>query len=271
MELFHVSHGAGLPVIALHGYSATHYSWRHLIEAVARERELILFDLKGHGRSPKPENGKYSLRDQAELVHDYIRARDLKGITLIGHSMGGGVALILASRLLAERPDRLKALVHVAGVSFPQPLAIFARLARIPYVGEAGLSLLPAKLVVRASLYVAFHDRRRITEDMVEAYAANFADRAGIRAIIAITPHVVPPNIEPVLDAIDAAKIPVLLLWGSHDAVVPLKLGRRLHARLKNSRLHVIENCGHIPHEETPERAVPVIAEFVACGGFPPA
>ena len=270
MELFHVSHGAGPPVIALHGYAATHYSWRHLIPPIAREHELILFDLKGHGRSPKPDDGRYSLRDQAALVHDYIRARDLERITLIGQSMGGGIALLLAARLLAERAARLASLVLIASVCFPQKIALLGKIPALPYLGEPVLSLFSPRLLARLSLLPAFHDRRKITADMIAAGAANFADRESIRAILAIAPHVIPPDMDPVLDAVDAAGVPALLLWGREDRGVPWRLGQRLHRRLRNSRLVVLNQCGHIPHEETPERAVPMIADFIARGGFPP-
>jgi pimeloyl-ACP methyl ester carboxylesterase len=269
LELFHVSHGAGPPVIALHGYCATHFTWRHLVAPLARERELILFDLLGHGRSPKPDDGKYSLRDQAALLHDYVRARDLERITLIGQSMGGGIALLLAERLLAERPARLAALVLIASVCFPQRIALLGKIPALAYLGELVLSQFSPRLLARLSLLPAFHDRRKITADMIEAGAANFADRESIRAILATAPHVIPPDMEPALDAIYTARIPVLLLWGRQDLVVPLKLGKRLNVHLRHSHLHVIESCGHIPHEEAPERAVPAIVEFVARNACP--
>jgi pimeloyl-ACP methyl ester carboxylesterase len=254
-------------VIALHGYGETLYTWRHLIGPISAQNELHLFDLKGHGRSPKPRDGQYSAEDQAELLHDFIRARDLTDVTLMGHSMGGGVALVLAERLIAEH--RLASLALFASVSYPQPIASLARVIAVPFLGETLLSLMPPSTIVRGVLRGAYYDPHKITEEEIDAYKVNLADHDSIHAIVTIARHIVPREIEPALAAIDASGKPVLLIWGEHDHYVPLALGQRLAARLRRSRLLTIEKCGHIPHGECPERVAPAVAAFLASGEFP--
>ena len=223
--------------------------------------------MKGHGRSPKPRDGKYSTEDQPELLRDFIRQRNLVNVTLIGHSMGGGIALLLAERLIAER--RLASLVLFASVSYPQPIAALARVIGVPLLGEALLTVTPPDFVVRAVLRGAYYDPAKVREDEIEAYKANLADPDSIHAIVTIARHIIPREIEPALTAIDASRVPVLLIWGRQDHYVPLSFGSRLNARLKHSRLWAIDECGHIPHGERPETVAPAVAAFITRGEMP--
>jgi pimeloyl-ACP methyl ester carboxylesterase len=88
--------GAGLPLVCLHGFAATRYTWRHLVAPLASRATVIRLDLKGFGDSPKPRDGAYALADHAAAVTAYLRAHDLRGVTLVGHSFGGIVARAVA-------------------------------------------------------------------------------------------------------------------------------------------------------------------------------
>ncbi len=258
-------------MIALHGFAETSYTWRPLVGPISAQNELHLFDLKGHGRSPKPRDDRYEFEDQADLVHDFIRRENLTNVTLMGHSMGGGISLLLAARLIAERPDRLASLVLVAGASYPQSVAAIPRLFGVGMLAEAALHVLPPELVVRAALRGAYYDPAKMTEAEVEAYKVNLADHDGIHAMVTIARHLFPRDIEPALAAIDKSGVTVLLVWGRQDHYVPLSFGSRLNARLKHSRLWAIDKCGHIPHGECPEIVAPAVAAFLARGEFPAA
>src|SRR5260370_36733058 len=120
--------GAGRRVVALHGFHATLASCRRLMPLLP-DRALWLFDLKGHGASPCPADGKYTVRDQADLVLARILEEDLRELTLVGHSFGGGVALLVAIALVKEG-NRLTRLVLVDSLAFPDALSWWARLFR---------------------------------------------------------------------------------------------------------------------------------------------
>ena len=121
--------GQGPPVILLHGFGACAYSWRFLGPALAADHRVFTLDLKGYGLSDKPEDGKYAVSDQADLVAEFIRTRDLHDLVVIGHSMGGGVTLMTYFKVRGgqPRPDQAPgahrqrrlppkdALVHPAG------------------------------------------------------------------------------------------------------------------------------------------------------------
>jgi pimeloyl-ACP methyl ester carboxylesterase len=256
-------------VIALHGFAETSYTWRPLVGPISAQNELYLFDLKGHGRSPKPRDDRYAPEDQAALVHEFIVRENLTNVTLMGHSMGGGIALLLAARLIAERPDRLASLVLVASVSYPQSVTAIPRIFGVGMLAEAALHMLPPDLVVRTALRGAYYDSAKMTEAEVEAYKVNLADHDGIHAMVTVARHVIPHDIEPALARIDASGVPALLVWGRQDHYVPLSAARRLHARLKHSRLWALDECGHIPHAECTERVAPAVGAFLARAEFP--
>ncbi len=101
IKLYHEIYGQGDPLLCIHGFGASLYSWRNFIEPLAKDYQLILIDLKGCGKSPKPHDTKYSTQDHADLVYQFIVEHDLRNLTLIGNSFGGALSLLL-SIMLAE-------------------------------------------------------------------------------------------------------------------------------------------------------------------------
>ncbi len=101
--------GQGPPVILLHGFGASAYSWRFLGPALAKDHRVFTLDLKGYGLSDKPEDGKYAVSDQADLVAAFIRTRDLHDLVVMGHSMGGGVTLMTYFTVAEDAPGGSRA------------------------------------------------------------------------------------------------------------------------------------------------------------------
>jgi pimeloyl-ACP methyl ester carboxylesterase len=118
-------------------------------------------------------------------------------------------------------------------------------------------------VLVRTALEVIFHDRRRITADMVEAYARPLREPGGRHALVETTRLLVPPDNPAVAALYPALRLPVLILWGRHDAVLPLSLGERLAASLPGARLAVVEAAGHAPQEERPEATLAALAPLL--------
>ena len=94
LQLASSSVGEGNPVLLIHGFGASSYSWRHIIAPLAQKYRVITIDLKGFGESPKPRDDLYSVYEQARLVRNFILENDLQNVRIIGHSYGGGVALV---------------------------------------------------------------------------------------------------------------------------------------------------------------------------------
>ena len=114
IELYHESYGEGRPLLCIHGIGASLYSWRNFIEPLAKDYQLILIDLKGCGKSHKPNDTKYSTLDQAELIRQFILKHDLKNLTLVGNSLGGALSLLVII-ILMETGDlpRLRSIILI--------------------------------------------------------------------------------------------------------------------------------------------------------------
>jgi pimeloyl-ACP methyl ester carboxylesterase len=257
--------------VLLHGFGASRFTYRLWADELERTHALHLVDLVGFGAAPAPAaRAGYGPLAQADAVVRYLREQDLRGATLIGHSLGGGVALLAALRLreLGES-HRLCALVSVAGPAYPQAIPFYIGLARIPLLGRLLLALWRTDHLVRQVLRYIVFEPERVTNAQVEGYAAPLRRRRGKRAVLETARHIVPPNLARLATRFAEVTVPTLLLWGRHDRIIPLWVGQRLERELPNARLVVLERCGHVPSEECPEESLGVVREFLAEVGAP--
>lgn len=255
--------------VLLHGYGASSFSWRAWVPALQRRGRVLLVDLKGFGRAPRPDDGRYGPKDQARLVHALLTERDLRGVTLCGHSFGGGVALLTALRLVDEREGRLRRLVVVAGAAYRQRLPPFVGLSRHPRLFRGLLRLLGPRAVAALVLRTCVYEATSVTHDQVEGYAAPLRRPEAYRGLIDTARQIVPPDLDALTSRYPEIDVPALLLWGSRDPVVPLANARRLAAALPRARLVVLDRCGHLPAEELPADSLRALESFLAA--TPPA
>jgi pimeloyl-ACP methyl ester carboxylesterase len=255
--------------VLLHGYGGSSFSWRAWAPALARRGHVVLVDLKGFGSAPKPDDDAYAPGDHAELVHRLILQRDLRRVTLVGHSLGGGVALLTALRLLDDGAHRLQRLVVVAGACLPQRLPPFVALARWPFFPSFLMRVLGARRVVRHVLRSIVHDRTQITRSQVEGYADPLSTREARRALIATALRITPPDMVQVAARYPELDVPALLLWGRQDRVVPLEVGRRLAQLLPRAELVILEACGHLPAEERVDESLEKLEAFLETHPLP--
>ncbi len=249
--------------LLLHGYGGSAFTWRYWATPLARRGHVVLVDMKGYGAAPKPDDDAYGPHDQAELVHRLIVQRDLRNLTVIGHSLGGGVALLLALRLLAEPRPRLARLALIAGAAYEQKFPPFVALAHRPRLASLLLRVLGARRVVRMVLRSIVHDPDTVTRGQVEGYADPMTTPAARRALIRSALRILPDDLDVVVKRYPSIDVPTLLLWGREDRVVPLWVGERLAATLPHAHLAVLDECGHLPPEERPEESLEVLERFL--------
>ena len=267
LQLHYEAYGQGNPIIFLHGLGGTLYTWRHLVGPLAPHYRLILFDLKGAGKSPKPFDDKYSMFDQAELIYRFIRQNDMRDVTLVGHSFGGGVALLVALKLSQQNPSRLSRLILIDTVSYPQKLPGVIRMLRMPLVGWLGLYLIPDKTKVQNMMESMYYDDSKINPADVEAYAAPLPLPGAKYALRQTARQIIPDNIDEIIGTYPRIKVPTLIIWGREDKIIPLENGVRLHHAISTSQLVVIEHCGHDPPDERPEEVEAAMRKFLADRG----
>ena len=262
--LSYAGHGAaGSPILLIHGFGASRYAWRHLVSRLSEDHRLLTIDLKGFGSSPKPEDQSYSLYDQASFAHRFILRHALDGLTLVGHSSGGGVALLVALKLLHERRQNVAALILIDTIAYPQELPLFMKLLRAPVVGWLGVHVLPEEKQVRWILEQAYHDPSAITPEQIEAYAAPLREAGSKHALLATALQIIPSDADRVSTRFETITVPTLVIWGADDRIVPIDVGRRLHRAIAGSTFVVIDHSGHIPHEEMPDATLSAIKHFL--------
>ena len=256
--------GRGKPIVLLHGLGASSYTWHKIAPELAKTNRVIAIDLKGFGQSDKPLDDHYSIFDQAKLVEDYLVRSKLQGVTLVGHSFGGGVALAVALSQMDAGRHQIEKLVLIDSVAYRQPLPFFFQLLRTPIIGEIGMSLVPPEVQMARALSIAYYKDEKVTADTVNHYASALHSEGGRHALFHTINSLDPDKAEEYSQRYRSLTTPALLLWCEHDKIVPLKFGKRLATDLPDSRIEVIEDCGHIPHEEQPEETLQLIRNFVA-------
>jgi len=257
----------GPALILLHGFGATNITWRRWIPELEKRFQLHLIEFKGHGTAPAPADGRYAPRDHANAVLQYLRSLEAERLILVGHSMGGGIAMLVALTLIQEEPRRLRALISLAGAAYSQRLPPFVALARKRFLTWVLFWILPKRLLIRVLLRSIVVDPAVIDKAQIDGYAAPLMRRSHWNAIIQTALLIIPPDFSEIGRRFPEIDVPLLALWGKQDRVVPLSVGQRLHEELPDTRLVVLEDCGHIPTEEKPMESLEALLNFLReCG-----
>jgi len=264
------SPGSGVDTfLLLHGYAGSSFTWRYWAPRLAERGHVMLVDLKGFGRAPKPADSAYGPLDQAALVARLIEQRDLRHLTLMGHSLGGGVALVTARGLVRDGDGRLDRLVLVAAAAYDQRMPPFMKLADHPRLSSLLMGALSTRMVVRSVLRSIVYDPSRVDDAQVRGYAAPLQSPGAVRALIECARQLLPEDLEALVATYPEIDVPTLLLWGREDPVVPLAIGQRLSRELPNAHLQVLDACGHLPAEERPDTSFAALEAFLDDGSAP--
>lgn len=255
--------GIGDPMILLHGYAASSLTWRFVLDSLSFSHRLIVPDLKGFGSSDKPIDTKYSARDQAEMVKALIDFLGLNQVTLVGNSLGGAVAMETVALLGKYASQKIKGLVLIDTVGSNQSLPLYIRLATVPMISALGLRMLPSRCMARLILTLSFHDKTKISERTVDAYTSNIGLPNARHVLIETANHLFEKSDDSLELKVKNTRIPVLIIWGEHDEVIPIVNGLRLHKLIPNSVFAKIPECGHMPQEEKPKETSQAILSFI--------
>ncbi|MDH5178742.1 MAG: alpha/beta hydrolase [Gammaproteobacteria bacterium] len=252
-------------LVMLHGFTLNRKCWYFVAPELAQQYRLHLIDMMGFGESIAPPGFGFTPREQAEAVADYIEQNNLQRVILIGHSYGGGVAL-LTELVLQDRglQDRTEKLVVLAPAIYKQPLPIFVRIPGTPLLGYLMGAMIPARTTTRLTLELTYYDPKLATPAQVDKYVDNMSEPVKARAIRLTARHIIPPDIDTIAGRVEALRKPLLLIYGTHDRIILRSSMERLAASVKGSRYEVLEQCGHVPEEEKPAEVVKLIREFVS-------
>lgn len=256
--------GSGPPLLLIHGIGDSADSWREIIPALCTSHTVIAPDLLGHGDSDKPR-ADYSLAAYANAMRDLLSVLDIERVTVIGHSLGGGVAMQFAYQF-PERCERL-VLVSTGGVSHEvHPVLRFTSAPNadfvLPLLGTPGSRLLGK--AVFAALETLDTNLGRDARPLGRVFDA-LPDAASRRAFVRTLRAVVDWRGQAItmLDRCYLTQgMPTLLVWGARDAVIPVAHAHKAHAAMPGSQLAIFEEAGHFPHQHQPARFLRIFDEF---------
>jgi pimeloyl-ACP methyl ester carboxylesterase len=255
--------GQGPPVILLHGFGGCAYSWRFLAPALAQDHRVFTIDLKGYGLSDKPEDGNYAVSDQAEMVTTFIRSKNLHDLVIMGHSMGGGVTLMSYLKVREDKPARIKSLVLVDSAGYPQKLPWFIWLAKLPGFGAVGGKLVSPRFAAYLVLKKCYYDDDKITQEQIDNYAYYGSLPGAREAVVQTARQIVPADLDVLVVHYKTISVPVLIIWGKEDEVVPLAVGKNFKRDIPNSEMVILPKCGHMPPEEEPGETTRIVKAFL--------
>ncbi len=261
----YVKVGRGPALLLVHGIGDSSDTWRPVVGQLAEHHTVIAPDLLGHGRSGKPR-ADYSIAGFANGMRDLLSVLEVERVTVVGHSLGGGVAAQFAYQF----PERCERLVLVGSGGVGRTVSPLLRIAAVPGV-EAIMPLLglpPVRGAARlgaSALRVFDTALGRDAEEILAVFEA-LPDTEARQAILRTLRSGVDwrGQVITMLDrAYLAEGVPTLIVWGRRDAIIPLGHGRLAHAAIPGSRLEVFDQAGHFPHHTDPARFVRVLHEFV--------
>jgi pimeloyl-ACP methyl ester carboxylesterase len=253
-------------VLLVHGITGRGAAWDPVTRLLSRDHRVLVPDLLGHGTSAKPR-GDYSLGAFAAGLRDLMIALGEPHATVVGHSLGGGVAMQFSYQF----PERVHRLALVSSGGLGREVNLMLRAAALPGA-EQVIPFLTARWIVSGGRAVGRGLDAlglRLGTDlagMSEGFLS-LSDREARQAFVATVRAVIDAGGQRV-NASDrlylAAEVPTLLVWGERDPMIPAAHGRAAHAAMPGSRLEIFERAGHFPFQDDPERFATVLAEFIA-------
>jgi pimeloyl-ACP methyl ester carboxylesterase len=256
--------GSGPVLLLLHGIANSSETWESVAERLSEHFTLIAPDMLGHGHSATPR-GDYSLGAHASGARDLLTALGHDRVTVVGHSLGGGVAMQFAYQF----PERCERLGLVSSGGLGKEVHLLLRAAALPGADWV-LPVLTSSGVLQAGRSVGALLRRGklAPSGDLAVLAAGFAslDSDGsrqaflhtVRSVIDVSGQRVSANDRLHL----AAVLPTLIVWGEKDSIIPPKHGQAAHEAMPGSRFEVFPGAGHMPHHDDPERFARILEDF---------
>lgn len=254
--------GEGENILLLHGFGASTYSWRYVLSSDLGGR-IVAFDRPGFGfterRNPKElPCDLYSPEGAAELTIELMDKLGMDKAVLVGHSAGAGVALLVA----LKAPERVEKLVLVAPAWSPREPSTLQRLLYSLPLTEKFFPLFIRSSVERLEdvLDNAWYNQSKLTDEVREGYKAPLKAKDWDKGLFWVVKYSSFPDIAEELRNLE---VPALIVHCREDRIVPLESGERLAETLPNAGMAVMEECGHLPHEEKPEEFLEVFEKFL--------
>lgn len=264
-RIAHGSHGAGEPVVLIHGTPSSSYIWRNIMPSLVNAGfKVHVFDLLGYGLSERPWNPKTdtSMTAQVPILEGLLDHWGLDSIHVVAHDIGGGVA----QRFGIQSSERLRSLTMIDVVSYDSYPS-----KRTRQQMDAGLDALTKapdakhKAHFREWLLSTVHNKQKFSEGALDTYLDFISGPVGQASLIQHqVRHYDPKHTMELADRMHVlGKVPVKLIWGADDGWQVIDWAHKLNAAIPGSKLDILEDCGHFSLEDQPEKIANIIATFL--------
>ncbi len=257
--------GEGPALLLIHGLAGSSRTWKDVMPRLAENHTVIAPDLMGHGESAKPM-GDYSPGAFASGLRDFLGMLDVPQVTVLGQSLGGGVAMQLAY----QHPELCERMVLVCSGGLGREVSWILRVLTLP-ASEYWMPIIFPSFAKHAGERVsgAVSDAGIQAPHLAEMWRAyaSITQAPNRHAFIRTMKAVIDPGGQSI-NATDrlylATAMPTLIVWGEDDPVIPVEHAYNAHEAIPGSRLEVFEGIGHFPHSEAPNRFLEVLEDFLA-------
>ncbi len=250
--------GAGDPVVFLHGFPTSSHLWAEVVPLMPPGHRIVVVDLLGYGRSDRPLKRSVDVRGHAERIVELLDQLGIKRACLVGHGIGGGIVQSIAIR----HAERVSSLCLINSVAFDRWPTLEGRVARttLPLT-----RFLPASVfvgVLRRDLMRGYTDPDRATHSL-DLYLRPFAGDDGRDALVAHIRALTSDETRELGGQLARIAAPTTVVWGQHDRVTPLWVGKQLQQAIPGARLIVVPGARHFTPEEAPRQVADAIAELL--------
>ena len=261
IDTHYVVAGQGPPLLLVHGLGASVVTWRDNIGPLSNAFQVYAIDLPGHGDTDKPDFD-YAADAIVDFIMGFAQSLNLDRPGIIGNSIGGALGMMTAIRY----PELVSRLILVSSASLGREVSIYLRLVSLPILGD----VLESSSVggTKFMLYKVFHDRSFATEELVEELfrcrRMPGAKKAVVR-VIRNTINLLGVRKEHILvDKLECLKLPVMIVWGAQDQILPVSHAYRASKAAAHVRLQVFDQCGHWPHIEKASEFNSLVLKFLS-------
>ena len=256
LEVHYKDEGSGLPIVLLHGTSASLHTWDAWTEELIKEYRVIRMDLPAFGITGPNATNQYDLETYTIFLEKFLSQLEIDSFILAGNSLGGAIGWYYAS----NHQEQISQLILLDPAGFPieKERPLIFRLAEIPVLNQLLKHITPRPFI-KDNLEQVYFDDSKISDALIDRYHQMILREGSRSAFI----ERVKLERQDDTDRLEAIKTPTLIIWGADDLWIPLENGAKFKAKLSNSKLVVMKETGHVPMEERPQESVALAIEFM--------
>ncbi|MEO8505318.1 MAG: alpha/beta hydrolase [Acidobacteriota bacterium] len=250
--------GAGEPVVLLHGFGESTYTYRYVMPALAARYRVVAIDLNGFGYTERPRSATaYTLDGQQRMVLGVLDHLGIESAHFVGHSYGGGLTQWIA----AHHVERVRSMILVDTTIPLYSTTRRSRVANFRLLSKVFLRAVALRQrFVQRGLRAAYFDPALATTEVANAYLDRLRVEGLEEAYYGLTAK---NGLPPAEIDFAAVRVPALVVWGENDTLTSISNGKRIAAALGNARFVSFADCGHVPMEEKPHELLAVMLPFL--------